>query len=77
MKFHPKYAPQIFALLMALVMALIMTAFITAINTGTGDGYLGRWMRSFIPAWPLAMVCILLFANKIRLFATKLTSQSN
>lgn len=77
MKFHPKYAPQIFALLMSLVMALIMTAFITGFNTGWSGDYLHRWMRSFLPAWPLAMICILMFANKIRILATKLTTPSN
>ncbi|NOT99112.1 MAG: DUF2798 domain-containing protein [Sideroxydans sp.] len=52
-----------------------MTAFITWINTGLADGYIGRWMHSFIYAWPLAMACIVLFANRIRGFIGKLTTQ--
>lgn len=60
---------------MSLIMAFIMTAFITLINTGLADGYIGRWIHSFIYAWPLAMACIVLFANRIRGFIGKLTTQ--
>ncbi|MDH2915786.1 MAG: DUF2798 domain-containing protein [Gallionella sp.] len=60
---------------MSCVMAFIMTAFITWVNTGLDDGYVARWMHSFVLAWPLAMACILLFANRIRGFIAKLTAQ--
>ncbi len=75
MKISPRLVPLLFPFFMSLVMAFIMTAFITWINTGSGDGYIGRWMYSFIFAWPLAMACIVLFANRIRMMIGKLTAQ--
>jgi len=75
MKIHPRLTPLLFPFFMSLIMAFIMTAFITWINTGMGDGYIGRWMYSFIFAWPLAMACIVLFANRIRMMIGKLTAQ--
>ena len=75
MRIAPRYAPQLFALLMSFIMAFIMTAFVTWVNTGFNDGYFGRWAKSFIMAWPVAMVCVLLFAGKIRSLVSKLTTQ--
>ena len=75
MRIAPRYAPQLFALLMSFVMAFIMTAFVTWVNTGFSDGYFARWAKSFIMAWPVAMVCVLLFAGRIRALVNKLTTQ--
>ncbi|MDD4910749.1 MAG: DUF2798 domain-containing protein [Sideroxydans sp.] len=75
MKISPRLVPFLFPFFMSLIMAFIMTAFITWINTGSADGYTGRWMHSFIYAWPLAMACIVLFANRVRLMIGKLTAQ--
>jgi Protein of unknown function (DUF2798) len=74
MRIPPRYSPLLFALLMSLVMAFIVTGFVTWINTGMGEGYIGRWMLSFFSAWPVAMVCILLFVNKVRSLVAKLTA---
>ena len=70
-----RYSPQLFALFMSLIMAFIMTAFITWVNTGIDAGYTARWMHSFILAWPVAMLCILLFAHRVRTLIAKLTTQ--
>lgn len=75
MKIPPRVTPFLFPFFMSLVMAFIMTAFITWINTGLDEGYVGRWLHSFIYAWPLAMACIVLFANRIRMLIGKLTAQ--
>ncbi|NOU00518.1 MAG: DUF2798 domain-containing protein [Gallionella sp.] len=75
MRIAPRYAPQLFALLMSLVMAFIMTAFVTWVNTGLTDGYLPRWGHAFITAWPVALICVLLFAGRIRALVGKLTSE--
>ena len=74
MRIAPRYAPQLFALLMSFVMAFVMTAFVTLVNTGFSEGYLARWGYAFIMAWPLALVCVLLFAGRIRTLVAKLTS---
>jgi Protein of unknown function (DUF2798) len=75
MRIAPRYAPQLFALLMSFVMAFIMTAFVTWVNTGLSEGYFARWGHAFITAWPLALVCVLLFAGRIRVLVGKLTSE--
>jgi hypothetical protein len=75
MRIAPRFIPLLFPFFMSLVMAFIMTAFITWVNTGLTEGYLGRWVTSFVMAWPLAMACIVLFANRIRAFIAQLTAQ--
>ncbi|MGZ8256817.1 MAG: DUF2798 domain-containing protein [Gallionella sp.] len=60
---------------MSLAMAFVMTAFITWVNTGLGEGYCLRWLRAFVMAWPLAMICVLLFAGRVRAIVAKLTAQ--
>jgi hypothetical protein len=74
MRIPPRYTPLLFALLMSFVMAFIMTAFVTWINTGKGEGFTGRWMHSFLLAWPVAMICILLFVNRVHSLVAKLTA---
>lgn len=61
-----RYAPVLFALLMSMVMAFIMTALITLINTGFDHRFHVRWAFTFVIAWPLAFVCVLIFAGKVR-----------
>lgn len=75
MRIPSRYASQLFAFLMSFVMAFIVTAFVTWSNTGLGEGYVVRWMQAFLLAWPVAMICILLFVNKIRSLVEKLTAQ--
>ncbi|MEQ1555701.1 MAG: DUF2798 domain-containing protein [Gallionella sp.] len=75
MRIPAKFAPQLFALLMSFAMALVMTAFITWVNTGFADGFISRWARAFFMAWPLAMICVLLFAGRVRAIVAKLTAQ--
>jgi hypothetical protein len=75
MRVPQRYAPQLFAFLMSCVMAFIVTAFVTWSNTGMSAGYSGRWMHSFFLAWPVAMICILIFANKVRKLVANLTAQ--
>jgi hypothetical protein len=60
---------------MSCVMAFIVTAFVTWSNTGMSEGYTGRWMHAFFLAWPIAMVCIMLFAHRVRALVTRLTTQ--
>jgi|CXWL01.1.fsa_nt_gi hypothetical protein len=75
MRIAPRYAPQLFALFMSFVMAFIMTAFVTWVNTGLTEGYFSRWGHAFITAWPVALICVLLFAGRIRALVGKLTSE--
>lgn len=61
-----RYAPVLFALLMSMVMAFIMTALITLINTGFDSKFHLRWSLTFVIAWPLAFICVLIFSGKVR-----------
>jgi hypothetical protein len=70
-----RYAPQLFAFLMSFVMAFIVSSFVTWVNTGMDNGFVGRWMHSFVLAWPVAMICILIFAPRVRNLVAKLTAQ--
>lgn len=48
-------ARYIFPVLMGGMMAFFMTAIITMINfSGLPDGFVGKWMKAFAIAWPLA-----------------------
>jgi Protein of unknown function (DUF2798) len=75
MRIAPRFAPQLFALFMSFVMAFIMTAFVTLVNTGFSEGYFTRWGYAFITAWPVALICVLLFAGRVRALVGKLTSE--
>lgn len=61
--------PLLFPLLMSLVMASLMTGIVTAINTGIDASYLQRWGQSFLIAWPLAFIFVLLFAKRVHQLA--------
>jgi hypothetical protein len=65
-KIPVKYAPLTFALLMSCAMVIIMSGFITAMNTGIDHTFAKRWFISFLSAWPVAFVCVLLFAGRVR-----------
>ena len=65
-KLPAKYASLLFAFLMSLLMCGVMTICITVINTGTAPGFWARWLHAFVLAWPLAFVCVLLFAPLVR-----------
>lgn len=59
--------------LMSIYMATIMTFLVTAINTGFADGFLIRWARSFLIAWPIAFTLLLLGAPVVHRIAATIT----
>lgn len=65
-----KYTPYVFAFYMAGVMAFLMSAVLVAINTGVSDGYLGRVLKSYSIAYPIAFCCVIL----VRPFVMKLVA---
>jgi hypothetical protein len=74
-KFSQRHAPTLFAVVMSLIMTVVLTCFVTFMNTGAGNGFTLRWLRAFLLAWPVAFICIMLFANKVRRVVTLLTVQ--
>lgn len=69
-----RHANLLFAALMSLSMAFLMSALITLINRGAGSGYLTAWMQSFITAWPVAFVLVLVLAPLMRRLVARLTA---
>lgn len=69
-----RHASLLFAVLMGMAMTFIVTCVVTAVNTGIGSGFLLRWMRAFVFAWPVASICIMLFAHRVRSVVERLTA---
>ena len=67
-------APLLFAILMSCVMTFIVTCLVTLVNTGLGHGFVLRWMRAFVLAWPTACICIMIFGKQVRRIVSALTS---
>jgi len=64
----PRYAPFVFAVLMSLYMVSGMTLVITWVNTGLTAGFLLRWGKAFLIAWPIAFLLVMAGAPRIRRF---------
>lgn len=64
--FKPRFAPLVFAILMSFYMVSGMTFVITWVNTGLGAGFLLRWGKAFVIAWPVAFLLVLAGAPRIR-----------
>jgi len=71
-----RYTPLVFAFMMSCIMVFVVSGFVTWANVGFAEGFVSRWMHAFIIGWPVAMCCILLFANKVRALTEKLTGQA-
>lgn len=76
MIFSARYQCLVFTLLMSVYMVSIMTFVITLVNTGMVDGFLLRWMKAFVVAWPVAFVLILVGAPRLQKLANKLIRQA-
>ena len=46
----------IFPVLMGGIITLFLTALVTVVNVGVPADFLGRWMKSWALAWPVAAV---------------------
>lgn len=66
MSLPARYAPLCFAGIMSCLMAFMMSGLLTVINTGVDDGFVIRWLRGFLIAWPIAFVLVLLLAPRVR-----------
>ncbi|MBK8453602.1 MAG: DUF2798 domain-containing protein [Thiofilum sp.] len=63
----------LFALFMSFSMALIMTFIIVALNTGFDNGFLIRWGKSFLMAFPIAFGAVLVLAPQVQKLVARLT----
>ncbi|MCC9624072.1 DUF2798 domain-containing protein [Thalassospira sp. MA62] len=65
----------VFAVLMSVWMSFVMTAVVTVVNTGLDDGFVVRWGRAFISAWPIAFVVVLSSAGYVGRLASHIVSR--
>ncbi|MDF0729967.1 DUF2798 domain-containing protein [Pseudomonas entomophila] len=59
-KLHPATTPYVFAFYMSAIMALLMCFVITAANGGMEGDYLGKVLKAYQLAMPVAFVCVLM-----------------
>jgi len=72
MKVHPRHTHWIFSLIMSMIVAGIVTAVLTAVNHGSQD-FVWSWEHSFIIAWAIAFLAVLLIAPQVRKLVQRLT----
>jgi len=60
---------------MSAILAFLMTGVVTYINTGLDAGFLLRWSRAFVIAWPIALAIVLLLGPHIRSIAEQLCTR--
>jgi hypothetical protein len=60
-----RYAPTISLLFMATFMVTIMTFVITAANTGFDSYFYQRWGNSYLVAWPIAFITLLVIKRPV------------
>lgn len=70
--FARKYVHRVQAFLMSVLMVTLMTFVITAINTGFSDGFISRWGKGLIIAWPIAFAIILIAGRRVQQLAIAL-----
>ncbi len=75
--FSPRHQKLVFTFLMSVYMVTIMTFVITLVNTGFADGFLVRWLKAFVIAWPVAFILILVGGPRIQKLAGKLIRQDS
>ena len=58
-KLPKKYAGVLFSFYASAIMVLIMSAVLVALNTGLGEGFGLRLVKSYMIAWPVAFTSLL------------------
>ena len=68
-----KYSQNLFMIIMAFGMSVIMCAVITAAGTGIHDGYIERFFKAWVFAFPVAIVAAFTMAPISRKLVDKIT----
>ena len=71
---HHRHAHPLFSLLMSMVVAFIVTFVLSAVNFGSRDFFL-HWARSFMIAWPIAFISVLVISPLVHRLVKWLTAQ--
>ena len=70
-----KYSQTLFMIFMSFGMSVIMSGVVTAVNTGINDGFLERHFKSFIFAFPVAIIAAFTMAPIAKIFVNKIANK--
>ena len=70
-----KYAQPLFMIFMSFGISVIMSGVVVAVNTSLSDGFINRWIYSWIFAFPVALIADFTMAPIIRPLVNKIASK--
>ena len=68
-----KYSQNLFMIIMSFGMSVIMCAVVTAAGTGIHEGYLERFFKAWVFAFPVAIIAAFTMAPITRKLVDKIT----
>ena len=68
-----KYSQNLFMIIMSFGMSVIMCAVVTAAGTGIHDGYIERFFKAWVFAFPVAVLAAFTMAPVAKKLVDKLT----
>jgi len=68
-----KYSQNLFMIIMSFGMSVIMCAVVTAAGTGIHDGYIERFFKAWVFAFPVAIIAAFTMAPVTRKLVDKIT----
>ncbi len=68
-----KYSQNLYMIIMSFGMSVIMTAVVTAAGTGIHDGYIERFFKAWVFAFPVAILAAFTMAPITRKLVDKIT----
>ena len=68
-----KYSQNLFMIIMSFGMSVIMSAVVIAASTGIHDGYIERFFKAWVFAFPVAIVAAFTMAPITRKLVEKIT----
>ena len=68
-----KYSQNLFMIIMSFGMSVIMSAVVIAASTGIQDGYIERFFKAWVFAFPVAIVAAFTMAPITRKLVDKIT----
>ena len=68
-----KYSNNLFMIMMSFGMSVIMCAVITAAGTGIHDGYIERFFKAWVFAFPIAVLAAFTMAPLAKKLVDKIT----
>jgi len=74
MKLHHRFAHLLFSLLMSMIVAFIVTGVLADVNFGYRN-LIANWAHSFVIAWPIAFISVLLISPRVHRLVKWLTAQ--